>query len=104
MKTLPHQARFTQHPLAQLAIAFIAGILTARWFVPRLALSLSPLALFSVITLLALLRNRLKLAALSLLLAMFLAGTSLAVLEKTGSTAGRVKRLIADGFFSSNDP
>ena len=104
MKILPHQARFTQHPLAQLAIAFIAGILTASWFAPSLALSLSPLALFSVVTLLALLRNRLVLAALSLLLAMFLAGASLAVLEKTGSTAGRVKRLIADGVFGSNDP
>ncbi len=104
MKTLPHQASFTQHPLAQLSSAFIAGILTASWFVPSLALSLSPLALFSVVTLLALLRNRLALAALSLLLAMFLAGASLAVLEKSGSTAGRVKRLIADGLFGSKDP
>src|SRR6266850_1516503 len=104
MKALPHQARFTQHPLAQLAIVFIAGILTASRFVPDLALSLSPLALFSVVTLLALLRNRLALASLSLLLGMFLAGASLAVLEKTGSTAGRVKRLIADGLFGSNDP
>ena len=104
MKTLPHPACFTQHPLAQLAVAFIAGILIASWFVPSLALSFSPLALFSVGTLLALLRNRLALAALSLLLAMFLAGASLAVLEKTGSTAGRVKRLIADGLFGSNDP
>jgi len=104
MKTLPHQARFTQHPLAQLAIAFIAGILIASWFAPSQALSLSPLALFSVVTLLALLRKRLALAALSLLLAMFFAGASLAVLEKTGSTAGRVKRLIADGLFGSNDP
>ena len=104
MKTLPHQACFTQHPLAQLAIAFIAGILIASWFAPSLALSLSPLALFSVVTLLSLLRNRLALAALSLLLAMFLAGASLAVLEKTGSTAGRVKRLIADGLCGSHDP
>src|SRR6266851_8437335 len=97
MKTPPHQARFTQHPLAQLAIAFVAGILTASWFVPSLAISLSFLALFSIVTLLALLRKRLALAALSLLLAMFLAGASLAVLEKICSTARHVKRLIADG-------
>jgi hypothetical protein len=104
MKTSPHQARFTQHPLAQLASAFIAGILTASWFVPGLALSLSLLALFSVFTLLALSRNRIAPAALSLLLAMFLAGASLAVLEKADTAAGRIKRLIADGLFGPNDP
>jgi competence protein ComEC len=104
MKTFPHQARFTPHPLAQLASAFIAGILTASWFVPSLALALSLLALFSVFTLLALSRNRIAPAALSLLLAMFLAGASLAVLEKAGTAAGRIKRLIADGLFGPNDP
>jgi competence protein ComEC len=104
MKTLPHQARFTQHPLAQLAIAFIAGILTVSWFVPSLALSLSPLALFSLVTLLALLGDRPALATLSLLLTMFLAGASLAVLERAGSTAGQVKRLITDGLIGANDP
>ena len=104
MKTIPHQALFTQHPLAQLALAFIAGILTSNLFPSHLAISVALYALFSVTALPALLRNRTSAAARSLLLAMFFAGAALAVLEKVSAPASQVKRLISDEVIGVNEP
>ena len=104
MKTIPHQPLFTQHPLAQLAIAFIAGLLTSNVFPSHLAISVALYALFSVTALLALLRNRTSSAASFLLLAMFFAGAALAALEKVSAPGSQVKRLISDEVIGVNEP
>src|SRR6266550_1753765 len=104
MKTIPHQALFTQHPLAQLALTFTGGILASNLLPSHLAILVSLYALFSVTALLALLRNRTSAAAQSLLLAMFFAGAALAVLEKVSTPASQVKRLISDGVPDANEP
>jgi competence protein ComEC len=104
MKTIPHQAPFAQHPLAQLALTFTGGILTSNLFPSHLAISVSLHALFSGTALLALLRNRTSAAAGSLLLAMFFAGAALAVLEKLSAPASQVRRLISDEVIGTNEP
>jgi competence protein ComEC len=85
---IPHRSVFSQHPLAQLAVAFGAGVLAARGFSLRIGL-IAGVACFALAVLLVL-RNKLRAAGLTLLLAMFFAGAVLAELERRGGDSKRV--------------
>jgi len=90
---IPHRSVFSQHPLAQLAVAFAAGVLAAQWLSLRIGL-IAGVACFALVVFL-LLRKKLRAAGLTLLLAMFLAGAVLAELERRADAAIDIK-LIAD--------
>src|SRR5215216_4742700 len=77
----PHRSLFTQHPLAQLAVAFALGICAANYLPAKLGFSLIACAACSVLSLIVLLKKRGWLAGLALLMALFFAGETLALLE-----------------------
>src|SRR5215211_7232862 len=77
----PHRSLFSQHPLAQLAAAFALGICTANYFPTKSGFSMAACAVFSVLSLVFVLNKRVRLAGLALLMALFFAGDTLALLE-----------------------
>ncbi|MDQ2974046.1 MAG: ComEC/Rec2 family competence protein [Acidobacteriota bacterium] len=95
---------FAAHPLAQLAGAIALGILGGMGFIVQ------PMALmgFSALTTLgatfALMRQKLRLATLLVMIATFLAGASLAVIEKNRVPANQLKRLLNEGVIAVGAP
>ena len=87
----PHRSLFSQHPLAQLAVAFAVGICAASYIPTKLGFSLTACAVCSVLALIVVLKNHVSLAGLALLLALFFAGDTLALLE------GRTKSTLIEG-------
>lgn len=85
---IPHRSVFTQHPLAQLAVAFAAGVLATQWFSLRIGL-IAGVAAFALAVVLVL-KKKLHAAGLMLLLAMFFVGSVLAVLERRSDDGKRI--------------
>ena len=85
---IPHRSVFSQHPLAQLAVAFAAGICAAHYFQLRIGLTLIAGVVCAAVVVVLLLRK--KTAGFVLLLAMFFAGAVLAVLERRADAKGIV--------------
>jgi len=73
----PHSNLFSHHPLVHLAVAFAAGICAAS----SLRFSLIAGLVFTVLTLILFIKQRFRLTALALLLALFFTGATLADLE-----------------------
>lgn len=90
----PHRSLFSQHPLAQLAISLSAGICAAGYLQNRLASSLIFGALCAIVSVIFVFKKRSALAGLLLLMALFFAGATLAVLENRSEQASDVKRLV----------
>src|SRR5262245_49162000 len=94
----PHRSLFSQHPLAQLAVAFAAGVCAAHYFPLRLSGALGAVCFALVVVL----RNR-RAAGIVLLLAMFFAGTTLAELERRAGETSDLKRVLTqttDDYFT----
>jgi competence protein ComEC len=88
----PHSNLFTHHPLIHLAVAFSAGICTARYC--SLKLSLAAGVVCTAVALMLFIKRRLKLAALALLSAMFFTGAVLANLERRADESRELKNLV----------
>ena len=88
----PHRSLFSQHPLAQLAVAFAAGICAANWL--QIKLSVSAGIVCSVVSLLLLLKKRLRSAAVILLAAFFFTGVVLAQLEQRSSSSSGIRSFV----------
>jgi len=88
----PHRSLFSQHPLAQLAVAFAAGICVANYF--QIKLSVTVAALCSVLALVLLLTKRLQIAGIVLLVAVFFTGAVLADLEQRRDSRSGVRKLV----------
>ena len=79
----PHRTLLSQHPLAQLAIAFSAGICAATYLPTTLTFSFAAGVAFTLLSsFFVVIKKRDWLAGSALLLAFFFAGQALAVLEK----------------------
>ncbi len=78
----PHRSLFSQHPLVQLAAAFALGICAASYIPTKLVFSLVACAMCSVLSLLVVLKKRVRLAGIAMLLALFFAGETLALLQE----------------------
>jgi len=87
----PHRNVFSQHPLAQLAVAFGGGVCAAHYVHLTLSLTLSAVCFALVVVLV--LRNLCRPAGLLLLLAMFFAGAVLANLERRTDDASDINRI-----------
>jgi len=92
----PHRSLFSQHPLAQLAISLSAGICAASYLPNKVALSVVAAAACLILSVIFVLNKRLALAGALLLLALFFAGTTLAVLERRSEQANDVKKLVEE--------
>ena len=92
----PHRSRFSQHPLAQLAICLSAGICAASYLPNKVALSVVAGAVCLILSVIFVLNKRTGLAGALLLMALFFAGSTLAVLETRSEAASDVKRLVEE--------
>src|SRR5215217_6963015 len=86
----PHRKLFTHDPLIHLAVAFSAGICAAHSFRFFVAAGL----VCTAVTLILFIKQRLQLAALALLSAMFFCGGTLAELERRADRSNPLKTLI----------
>src|SRR5436309_1588552 len=103
MKQNPHGRLFSLYPLAQLALAFTAGVFISNVIVIKLAAPISFCAVCSLLAFVAFAKRKLWLSGLALLSAMFFAGASLAVIEKSTSPADSVKRLLLAGLVEEEE-
>src|ERR1044071_9608593 len=84
----PHSNLFPHYPLVHLAVAFSAGIYCPLRFSVAIGL------LCTALTLLLFIKQRLQLAALTLLSAMFFTGAVLANLEQRADESSTLETLI----------
>ena len=87
----PHRSRFSQHPLAQLAVAFAAGICAANGLQIKLSVSIGIVC--SVASSILLLKKR-QIAGVTLLAAFFFTGAVLAELERRSDTSSAIRNLV----------
>ncbi len=78
----PHRSVFSQHPLAQLAVAFAAGVWAAHYFSLRIGFTLIAGVVCSALVVVLVLKKKLRAAGLALLFATFFVGAVLALLER----------------------
>ncbi|HEY3040868.1 MAG TPA: ComEC/Rec2 family competence protein [Pyrinomonadaceae bacterium] len=96
---------FTAHPLAQLAVAFALGILSAVWIATPLILLSLIAALATTLALMALLWwKRMRLATVFVTVAMLLPGSLLAAIERKAIPANQLRRLITEGTIVVGQP
>ena len=88
----PHRSLFSQHPLAQLAVAFAVGICTANYFPVRLGVLLGVVC--SVLALVLLLKKLLQVAGIVLLSAVFCMGAVLAGIERRSNSTSGLRNLV----------
>src|SRR5215213_1701475 len=96
----PHRASFSRHPLAQLAIAFSAGICSASYVSIRLSFIAG--AVCSATALIAVLKRSISTAGLGLLVAIGFAGATLAgheIPQRSG-----IKQLLDDQTITPGAP
>jgi competence protein ComEC len=87
---------FSQHPLAQLAVAFAAGVYAANYFSLQLKLTVIVGVVCSAGGVVLLVRNGLHAAGVALLLAMVFVGATLAILERRADDASDVRRIVTE--------
>ncbi|HET6891079.1 MAG TPA: ComEC/Rec2 family competence protein [Pyrinomonadaceae bacterium] len=104
MNPVPHTQRFFAHPLAQLAIAFGAGILAAPLCLNRLGILITASALTTLVAAAALLKHKVLAATFSITVAFTLAGACLAIIEKQEVRPERLKSLIDQGLIAAGEP
>jgi competence protein ComEC len=92
----PHRSLFSQHPLAQLAVAFSIGICAANYLPTRLVFSIVVGAVCSIVSLILVVKKKTSAAGWILLLMLFFAGQALAVLERRSEQTSDVKKLLED--------
>ena len=90
----PHRSLFSQHPLAQLAVAFSIGIGAADYLGLRFPLVSG--AVCSILVLIFVIKKKVFVAGLLLLAALFFAGAALAVLERRTERTSDVERFLED--------
>ncbi len=88
----PHHASFSRQPLAQLAVAFCAGIWIANYFLPGLFGLLVAGGVCTAVSVAAAVKKRLGVAGVVLLLATALAGAALSVQEKRNEGVSQLGR------------
>ena len=89
----PHSNLFTHDPLVHLAVSLSAGVCAARYC--SLKFFVWAGAVSTALTLALFIKQRLRIAALALLAAMFFTGATLAVLEQRVDDSRELKTLVA---------
>lgn len=88
----PHNNLFSHYPLVHLAVAFSGGICIAHHCVLKFAITAG--VVFTALTLTLFIRQRLRLAALTLLSALFFTGAVLANLERRADESRELRNFI----------
>src|SRR5215475_1529771 len=103
MQPVPHPQPFVAHPFAQLAIAFVVGILGTRATSVPLMVLLIAGGFFTLFAVVALLKHRLLVASVFTTIAFALAGACLAIVEKQEVRPDRLRVLIDQGVITTGE-
>ena len=101
------QQRAFLFPLAQLAVALAAGILTAQLLAPQASITLTLGLLCVFVSLAALLRIRRgggRIASILITFAFFISGATLGLVERQDVSPNRIKHLIDDEVIGVGEP
>ena len=90
----PHRSLFSQYPLAQLAVAFAAGVCAANYLPARLAVLVIAGGVCSIVAVIFVVTKKIAAAGVVLLAAMVFVGAVLTVLERRAEEASDVKRMV----------
>ncbi|MGB7925496.1 MAG: ComEC/Rec2 family competence protein, partial [Pyrinomonadaceae bacterium] len=104
MRAAPLQTSFVAHPLALLAACFTPGIVVARFVAVPLAMWLTFGLILTALAVWRLARGGRGGATLLVGFALFCAGATLAVIEKSDVAADRVRRFYDEGIVAPGDP
>jgi competence protein ComEC len=88
----PHQASLSRHPLAEIVVAFAAGVCAANYFSTRLFVLWIAGGVCAAGAIVALVKRRLLFAGVSLLLAVSVAGAVLAVQERKDDSGNELRQ------------
>lgn len=95
---------FSAQPLAELAIAFVLGILGSSYTALPIALLVLSGVFATLVAIAALRADRTRLATIFAIVAMLLVGASLASIEKNEVPANQLRRLINEGVIAVGEP
>ncbi|HKS08079.1 MAG TPA: DNA internalization-related competence protein ComEC/Rec2 [Pyrinomonadaceae bacterium] len=90
----PHRASLSRHPLAEIAIAFAVGICAANYFPTRLIVLWIAGGVCAAVVIVALFKQRLAIAGVSLLVAIGVAGMMLAVQERKAGSGNELGEFV----------
>src|SRR5687768_12832860 len=90
----PHRSLFSHYPLAQLAIAFSAGICAATYSPCGARFLLVAGAVCSLLSLVFVIKKWLPAAGVALLLAFFFSGVTLALFEQRAEQSSGIKKFL----------
>lgn len=90
----PHRASLSRHPLAEIAIAFAAGVCAANYFATWLVVLCIVGGVCTAAVIVALAKRKLLFAGVSLLLAVSVAGAVLAVQERKDDGASELGQFV----------
>lgn len=90
----PHRASLSRHPLAEIAIAFAAGVCAANYFTTRLFVLWIAGGVCAAAVVIAVVKGRLLFSGVSLLMAFSVAGAVLAVQERTDDSGNELGQFV----------
>ncbi len=102
--SVAHRPALAHHPLAILAVSFVAGIVIARFCLSSLAAFLSCGAVCSLLVIYFYAKRKQGIATVMLALALLCMGAALAVIEKRSVGQNRVQRFYDSGLIASGQP
>src|SRR2546426_4168247 len=100
---IPHGSSFAPHPLALLAAALAAGILTAHFFSIPAAVLLCCAAGAALLVVWSLHKRNTALATLFIVITTLLGGAVLETIARRSAPADQLKRLLDDGVIAAGD-
>ncbi len=104
MDETSRQESFVAHPLALLAACLASGIAVAHLLKLPAKIAVTSVIIFTLITLMLLMRHRLGAATLSIALAFFCVGALLRTVESVAVRADSIEKLFETHAISSGDP
>jgi competence protein ComEC len=97
MNNHPHNRLFSHHPLFQLSLAYVAGVMTASFVSTRTFVGIAMCAMSSLLALVSFVTRKYQCAGFLLLFSLFFAGLTLSVIEKQSLSANSLKQLLETG-------
>src|SRR5262249_3296 len=97
MNNNPHNRLFSHHPLFQLSLAYLAGVVTASFVYTRSFVAIAMFAMSSLLVLVSFVKRKYQCAGLLLLSSLFFAGLTLSVIEKQSLPPNSLKQLLETG-------
>src|SRR6185437_3748519 len=97
MNSNPHNRFFSHHPLFQLSLAYVGGVVTANFVSTRSFGAIAMCALSSSLVLVSFVKRKYQCAGFLLLSSLFFAGLALSVIEKQSLPQNSLKQLLETG-------